>query len=57
MKRTLDNCTVIKHNIKEGIGSPEQYSGKCLGYSQSEYDDEPCEACKNCKLNTMYGEE
>lgn len=55
MKRTLDNCTFIKQNIKLGIGEPEQNKEEnlCLGYATSEYDDEPCEKCKKCKLCTM----
>lgn len=28
--------------------------GKCDGYQKSEGDDEPCETCKECKLNTFY---
>lgn len=35
MTRTLDNCSVIKKQIKRGIGEPERYCNinKCLGYS------------------------
>ena len=52
MKRTLDNCSLIK---KIRI-IPRQYDGKCEGFSRSEDDDEPCEKCKECKLNTFYEE-
>lgn len=52
MQRTLENCSLIKRNVKRGIGEPEQYYNinKCLGYAKSEMDDEPCETCKNCKF-------
>lgn len=50
MKRTLDNCTLI-----ERIGSqPIQYDGKCEGFAGD--TDEPCEKCKECKLNVWYEE-
>jgi hypothetical protein len=49
MKRTLDNCTLVQRH-----GRPEQKDGKCQGFARSEYDDEPCERCKECKLNEHY---
>jgi len=52
-KRTIENCAVIKNAVKRGLGEPEIQLGKCLGYSNG-YDDEPCEKCKDCKLNTAY---
>lgn len=57
--RTLDNCSLIQEMVKIGVGTPEQYynTNKCLGYGSAEYDDEPCEKCKNCRLNVHYGEE
>lgn len=45
MKRTLYNCSMIKKMVAKGLESPK-----------SENDDEPCETCKKCKLNYMYGE-
>ena len=51
MKRTIENCTMIKKH-----GEPEHRNNKCLGFGKSEYDDEPCEVCKRCKLNTSYEE-
>lgn len=36
------------------LGKPRQQDGKCDGYQKSEGDDEPCETCKECKLNTFY---
>lgn len=48
MKRTLENCTLIKQ-----IGSqPNQYDGKCEGFAGA--TDETCEKCKECKLNVGY---
>ena len=54
MKRTFENCTLIKRCIRAGIGEPEQHPNlnKCVGYARSENDDEPCEKCKKCKLCT-----
>ena len=57
MKRTLYNCSLIKKMVNEGIGEPERHYTTRVGYQKSENDDEPCEICKNCKLNYMYGEE
>ena len=54
MQRTFENCTLIKKCVSIGIGEPEQYENKCVGYARGENDDEPCEQCKNCKLNTSY---
>lgn len=31
-----------------------QYKGKCEGFRTSENDDEPCEICKECKLNVYH---
>lgn len=58
MKRTLDNCTLIKECVKKGIGEPKQYYNieRCEGYARSEYDDEPCEKCKKCKYNIAFEE-
>lgn len=57
MKRTLENCTLIKKCVAKGIGAPEQYRNlnKCMGYARSEGDDEPCEKCKKCRLCTCNG--
>ena len=53
LKRTLENCSLIKIGIQIGEGKPNQYEGKCEGYCN--YDgDEPMEKCKACKLNTCY---
>ena len=55
-KRTLENCRIIKKGVRIGVGGPEQRNGKCNGYARAWYDDEPSEACKRCKLHTMYEE-
>ena len=52
MKRTLENCRFIKI-----LGKPNQYDGKCEGFARSEYDDEPCEECKRCKLHYINKED
>ena len=54
MKRTFENCNLIKRCVSLGLGEPEKYKDKCLGYAISENDDELCEQCKRCKLNTSY---
>jgi hypothetical protein len=36
---------------------PKQINGKCEGYQKNLIDDEPCEICKECKLNMMYEDE
>ena len=54
-KRTVENCSLMKKQRRYGYGTPEiEFDGKCLGYSVSSTDDEPCETCKNCKLNSAY---
>jgi len=50
MERTLKNCTMIKMH-----GEPLQEDGKCLGFAKAN-DDEPCEICKRCKLNSWHEE-
>ena len=47
MKRTIDNCSLIKKKVKAGAGEPNITDGKCEGYV---VDDEPCATCKTCKL-------
>ena len=51
-ERTLDNCSLFN---KFSLGKPKQYDGKCEGYS-NKHNDEPCEQCKECKLNVFYEE-
>ena len=57
-RKTIGNCTVIKKALQFGEGKPltERLNNKvyCQGYQKSEYDDEPCEICKGCKLNVYY---
>lgn len=56
-RRTLDNCSLIKYCVLRGLGYPIKKDGKCFGYQKSEFDDEPCEKCRKCKLNEFYEEE
>ena len=48
MKRTYENCSLQR---RVGVAGKDG-NGFCLGFSRSEYDDEPCEICKRCKLYT-----
>jgi len=50
--RTLENCSLIKK-----FGLPEQFDEKCAGLGRDYNDDEPCDVCKNCKLNYYFKEE
>lgn len=52
-RRTLDHCRMIS-KYQDLLGKPQQRDGKCDGYQKSQGDDEPCETCKECKLNTFY---
>lgn len=58
VRKTIENCTVIKKGRAEGDGTPltEILNDKeyCQGYQKSEYDDEPHERCKGCFLNVYY---
>lgn len=57
-RRTPQNCRLTKKAVRMGIGDPEiTGNGKCLGFSFSNGDDEPCEICLNCKWNEHYGED
>lgn len=55
MKRTLQNCTLIKKCVTDGIGTPKQYDNKCEGYTLGD-GEEPVKQCKKCKLNENYQE-
>lgn len=59
MTRTIYNCSVIQKQVNRGIGEPERYLtlNKCLGYAESDNDDEPCEACKRCKFCISFEQE
>ena len=46
--RTMENCRLIKEH-----GKPDMDNSKCIGLG-IENDDEPCEICKNCRLNNTY---
>ena len=53
MKRTMQNCGIIKRCIKWGIGEPKTLKdGKCDGYENK--DGEPIRECQKCKLFYWY---
>lgn len=51
MSRTIENCSLIKQCVSEGIGYPARFfdTNLCEGYQKSDIDDEPCEVCKGCE--------
>lgn len=55
MKRTLENCSLIKKAVAQGIGEPEQRNERCLGYGGD--TDEPFKICKECYLYEGYEED
>lgn len=60
MKRTTENCALIKKMVRAGIGEPEREKNWCNGYTVSEDNDEPSYVCRECKLcaaNESFGEE
>jgi hypothetical protein len=54
MKRTIENCSLRKKAIHEGIGDCGTENGKCLGYANE--GGEPHDTCKECKLHVYYEE-
>lgn len=54
-KKTIDNCTVIKRAVRDGVGYPDVSGDKCDGYAKG-YCDEPHDSCIRCKLFEGYGE-
>ena len=44
----IEKCTLIKKH-----GSPGKDNGACMGYGK-EFDDKPCEKCKNCIAYTSF---
>lgn len=51
MQKTIENCSLIRHCVKKGIGEPDRffYVNKCGGYKQENTVDELCDQCKKCK--------
>ena len=47
MERTIDNCSLIKVNVKNGRGKPNTECGKCYGYIRR---NKIHQVCKKCKL-------
>jgi len=61
MKRTIENCGVIKRNSRDGYGAPstEDWGNgeiRCAGYGKGD-NDEPINKCMDCPLNTAYDDE
>ena len=48
----LSSCNLVKK-----LGNPIIRDGKCEGFCKSNYDDEPCEQCKECRFNIFYESE
>ena len=48
----IEYCSLVST-----YGKPNQTDGKCDGFQKNREDDEPCEICKKCTLNTFYEEE
>ncbi len=57
MKRTYENCSLNKKMAHNGVGYAEKIGDECLGFARSEHDDEPCDTCKVCNLNSAYESE
>lgn len=55
-KRTLENCHIVYLHEKLRNERPKQEGGKCDGYRLGRYNEELCDICKKCKLNTEYEE-
>jgi len=52
MRRTVENCSVIKKYQAQGQKKPPQKVGKCQGYNNEYYwPDGRYAACDRCKLN------
>jgi hypothetical protein len=52
-KKTIENCTLIKMGIRDGIGYPGMIGDKCNGYAKY-YCDEPHDSCIRCELFEGY---
>ena len=62
MKKTIENCSLIKKGVKLGEGIPRIYKNEnakqiCEGYQIGWNDDEPCDQCKKCKHKEFYESE
>lgn len=51
LKRAIE---IAKRGYVDCMGAERQKDGKCLGYGHSGQDDEPCEQCKVCSINSAY---
>ena len=53
MRRTLEHCGLITR-MGDKEHPPKVENGRCEGYQQGRYDDEPCDTCKECELNVWH---
>lgn len=51
MKRTVDNCSLIKTNQDSGRGAPEQTPQGCKGYYRRDRLHQTCKHCLLCEIN------
>ena len=58
MKRTIENCTIMKRNIKARNEEmiKESINGKCGGISRYLDENEVIEPCKKCAIYYKVGE-
>lgn len=42
------SCKMIRHCVADGVPLPDDVDGKCGGYTQNPWDDEPHDNCKYC---------
>ena len=52
----IKSCPLV-HKYSGVFGEPYVGPDGCYGYAQGPGDDEPCEGCKNCKINNSYAGE
>lgn len=51
MKRTVENCSLIKTNRKFGRGTPDQTPQGCKGYYRRGSLHQTCKNCLLCEVN------
>lgn len=51
LKKQLE---IPEYGYVDCMAAERQADGKCLGYARSGEDDEPCEQCRECPVNTSY---
>lgn len=51
MKRTVENCSLIKTNLESGRGKPNQTTLGCAGYERRGKLHQTCKDCLLCECN------